>query len=475
MSLFFRYRLLFVLVVMAPLSGCLFHSRKVERKMSTAPLKTATQADLINYINEQAKKVQSMQATVDIDTSVGGEQKGTVTDYKQIRGYVLARKPLMLRMIGLMPIVRNKAFDMVSNGQNFKVWIPPKNRFVEGRNDYISPNKQPSLENLRPQAIYEAILIPEIDSKNGEIAVMQSDYEQVLDAKRRPVMQPDYEIIVVKNGEKGAYLARKIIFGRTDLVPHQQLIYDQNGTLQTKVQYADYKDHNEIKFPAKIEIQRPQEEYDITLSIIKLELNQQMPDDKFALEQPPGAQVVRLDKENSQLNSPPSGQNNPQQLVTDEFMMNKMIVANLTHRPLRSLISILAIALEVTLILLIVGLSMGMLNDSRKRQEGIGADVVVAPPGSSAMVGITGAPAPIRVADIIAKLPHVVSVAPVLMQLSTAGNVELVYGIDLKSYDSITGGFRYLEGGPFQGPDDVLVDDIYARSNRVKAGDKIEC
>ena len=121
-------------------------------------------------------------------------------------------------------------------------------------------------------------------------------------------------------------------------------------------------------------------------------------------------------------------------------MMNKMIVANLTHRPLRSLISILAIALEVTLILLIVGLSMGMLNDSRKRQEGIGADVVVAPPGSSAMVGITGAPAPIKVADIIAKLPHVVSVAPVLMQLSTAGNVELVYGIDLKSYDSITGG-----------------------------------
>ena len=129
---------------MAPLSGCLFHSRKVERKMSTAPLRTATQADLINYINEQAKKVQSMQATVDIDTSVGGEQKGTVTDYKQIRGYVLARKPLMLRMIGLMPIVRNKAFDMVSNGQNFKVLIPPKNRFVEGRNDYVSPNKQPS-------------------------------------------------------------------------------------------------------------------------------------------------------------------------------------------------------------------------------------------------------------------------------------------------------------------------------------------
>ena len=67
---------------------------------------------------------------------------------------------------------------------------------------------------------------------------MENGYEQVLDTKRRPVMQPDYEIIVVKKGDKGAYLSRKIIFGRTDLMPHQQLIYDQNGTLQTQVQYA---------------------------------------------------------------------------------------------------------------------------------------------------------------------------------------------------------------------------------------------
>ena len=72
---------------------------------------------------------------MDIDTSVGGEKKGKVTDYQQIRGYVLARKPAMLRMIGLLPIVRNKAFDMVSDGQEFKLWIPPKNRFVDGRND----------------------------------------------------------------------------------------------------------------------------------------------------------------------------------------------------------------------------------------------------------------------------------------------------------------------------------------------------
>lgn len=155
-------------------------------------------------------------------------------------------------------------------------------------------------------------------------------------------------------------------------------------------------------------------------------------------------------------------------------MMNKMIVSNLLHRPLRSLISIVAIALEVTLILLIVGLSLGMLSDSRQRQEGIGADVLVLPPGSSAIVSITGAPAPIKVADILAKLPHVALVSPVLMQVSTSGTLEAIYGIDLKSYESLGGPFTYLHGGPFQGPNDALVDDFFAQSKHVKVGDTIE-
>src|SRR5436305_2535943 len=105
--------------------------------------------------------------------------------------------------------------------------------------------------------------------------------------------------------------------------------------------------------------------------------------------------------------------------------MNRMIVANLVHRPIRSLISIVAIALEVTLILLIVGLSMGILNDAKQRQVGIGADVIVQPPGSSYMAGATGAPISFKVGDILGKLPHVVAVAPVICQLSTAGAVNV--------------------------------------------------
>jgi outer membrane lipoprotein-sorting protein len=297
MSKSFSKRLLWVIALALPLSGCLFRSRKVERVISSAPLKTATQQELIEYLNTQAAKIQSMQATVDIDTSVGGVKKGKVTDYQQIRGYVLARKPAMLRMIGLLPIVRNRAFDMVSDGSQFKLWIPPKNRFILGRNDVPSHATNP-LENLRPQQIYEAVLLPGIDPHN-EIAVMENDFEIITDAKGHKVQQADYVIEVIRKGQQGWFLERKVVFSRNDLLPHRQYIYNQDGDLTTDVRYEGYKDYNGVSFFNQIEIWRPQEEYDITLTVIKLELNQPLPDDKFTLEQPPGAEVVRLDQPNN--------------------------------------------------------------------------------------------------------------------------------------------------------------------------------
>ena len=159
--------------------------------------------------------------------------------------------------------------------------------------------------------------------------------------------------------------------------------------------------------------------------------------------------------------------------------MNKMVISNLVHRPLRSFISIVAIAVEVTLILLIVGLSVGIMNDSAERQKGIGADVMVSPPGSSFITGVTGAPVSMKVADRLRKVEHVTAVAPVVMQLNTAGNVELIYGVDLKpdsanNFNNIGNPFRYLAGGPFQGPNDMLVDDYFASQKNVHVGDEVE-
>ena len=154
--------------------------------------------------------------------------------------------------------------------------------------------------------------------------------------------------------------------------------------------------------------------------------------------------------------------------------MNQMIFANLVHRPFRTIISVVAVAVEVTLILLIVGLSIGMLNDAKNRQVGIGADIMVQPPGSSLLMGVSGAPVSIKVADVLRKLDHVVAVAPVVTQLSTGGTLEVIDGIDLPSFESMGGPFHYLAGGPFQGPNDMLVDDYVASSKKLKIGDSIE-
>jgi putative ABC transport system permease protein len=154
--------------------------------------------------------------------------------------------------------------------------------------------------------------------------------------------------------------------------------------------------------------------------------------------------------------------------------MNKMILANLVHRPIRAVISIFAVAVEVTLILLIVGIMLGMLNDSSSRQAGVGADILVQPPGASLFMGVSGAPVSAKVADKIRPLPHVVAVAPVVAQLSTAGNVQVIDGIDLQSFEAVGGPLTYLSGGPFQEPYSMIVDDLEAASKHRKVGDKVE-
>jgi outer membrane lipoprotein-sorting protein len=275
--------------------GVFLRTRPVEETYSKAPLKEAAQSALIESINLQAQKLQSLQATLDIDTSIGGAKKGHVTDYKEIRGYVLARRPAMLHLIGLLPIVRTTAFDMVSNGEEFRLWIPPKNRFIVGRNDVQTRNPDQPMESIRPQDFFDALLIRAIDSER-EIAVLENSYDILHDAKGNRVLQDDYELVVIRKGDQGWKLSRKIVFSRTDLQPHRQYIYDEDGKLVTDARYADYKDYDGISYPTRIELARPLEEYDIKLNILKLEINKPLRDDQFALEQPPGAEVVHLDK-----------------------------------------------------------------------------------------------------------------------------------------------------------------------------------
>ena len=152
-------------------------------------------------------------------------------------------------------------------------------------------------------------------------------------------------------------------------------------------------------------------------------------------------------------------------------MMGELITRNLLHRPMRTLIGVMAVAVEVALVVLIVGLTSGLLTETAKRIEGIGADIMVQPPAASVFLGFSGSPMPIKIASRLQAQKYVQSVAPALLQFNSSGGVEVVYGIDRDSFHAVSGGFVFLQGHDMEGPDDLLVDDWAAKAKNIKLGD----
>ena len=263
-------------------------SRPVALRMSTAPLQTATGKDLVKRINAEATEAQTLKATVGITVSVGGSKLGKITEYQEIRGYILARKPSSLRMIGLFPILQSHVFDMVSSGQEFKLWIPSKNQFIVGDNEEARLSIEP-LGNLRPQVIYDALLLQAVDLQT-ELAVLEASEHEVIDhTTQKATLQPDYSLNIIKQNGRQWYLSRKVVFNRTDLRPNQQLLYDEHGSIVTAVHYDEYREINGVCFPTNIQIWRPREEYSIKLQVTKLTINEPIMDDQFVLQLPAGA------------------------------------------------------------------------------------------------------------------------------------------------------------------------------------------
>jgi len=151
--------------------------------------------------------------------------------------------------------------------------------------------------------------------------------------------------------------------------------------------------------------------------------------------------------------------------------MNKLIVANLLRRPLRSLISVLAVAIEVIMILSIVGIFMGMANDQRQRTNGIGADLVMLPSGASLISGLSSASMPVNDAIALRRLPHVSIVSPAIQETVTSStSISVVYGIDYSTFNALRP-FAYVSGGPFAGPREAIVDSVWAKAHHAGVGD----
>jgi hypothetical protein len=265
---------------------------------TTTPL-TASKADLEKRVLDLYNALQSFTSTVDLVPSLGSVYKGKITDYQDVTAYIDFQKQDHIRVVGLMPVVHTTAFQMVSDGKEFRVYIPIKNRFIQGSNDApaASPNK---LENIRPEMFLSAMLVkppdPEKDRTTLEDDTTESNSLYHLNLNRE---LPNHEMVLI----------RRITFDRVNLQIVEQREYDPqgSGSIVGEARYSDWQIYDNIRFPSRIEIARPKDEYGVTLAITKMEMNKPLPENRFVLERPEGSQLQVIGATDTQPKSPAKG------------------------------------------------------------------------------------------------------------------------------------------------------------------------
>jgi len=267
------------------LPSCVAVRRQITRPggKTAQTLLVADAATLLQAVTRQYNAIHDFSATVDLVPALGTTEKSRITEYKDVRGYILFRKPADIRIIGLYPVVRNKLFDMVSNGADFKLYITPKNRFIRGRNEIEQPSEN-KLENLRPQHFLDALLVRPADANDKVLLENYTDEDNAF-----------YVLHLIR--EKGGgqlQLLRTIWFSRLDLLMARQLIFDEVGNILTDARYAQWKPYDNVPFPKHVEVNRPRDEYAVVIDIVKMDINPGVSDDKFVLEQPEGTTLQIL-------------------------------------------------------------------------------------------------------------------------------------------------------------------------------------
>jgi outer membrane lipoprotein-sorting protein len=276
---------LLTIVAITGTTGCLARRRVITRQGGTATellLKTSKDA-LLKVVADRYAAIRTLNMTVDMVPALGSVNRGKVTEYKDVRAYILFRKPADIRLIGLYPVVRNKAFDMVSNGDTFRLYIPAKSRFIEGKNELTvrSTNK---LENLRPQHFLEALLVKPVTEDGARVAMVNLTDEE----------NAAYILSTVDPTPTGVRISRQIWFNRVNLNLVRQITFDPNGDILSDARYTDWQEYDDIRFPKHIEVNRPQDDYGVVLTVVKMEANKPLTDDKFVLERPEGTTLQLL-------------------------------------------------------------------------------------------------------------------------------------------------------------------------------------
>jgi outer membrane lipoprotein-sorting protein len=284
--------------------ACLVRRRVITRNggRPAQALLVADKAALITQLSRLFNAVQNFSATVDMTPALGSAEKSKITEYKDVRGYILYRRPDDIRIIGLYPVVRNKAFDMVSNGSDFRLFITARQRFIVGRNQLTTPSPN-NLENLRPQHFVDALLVhPPKEAERPMLANLTDE-----DGAH-------YILHLIADGSGGPRLGRSIWFDRLNLALVRQVEYDNAGNILSDARYNEWQTWDGVPFPKQLQINRPRDEYGVVLKVVKMDVNKGVTDDKFVLEQPAGStlRVIGQPPANMPAAVPAGGNGSPQ-------------------------------------------------------------------------------------------------------------------------------------------------------------------
>jgi hypothetical protein len=247
----------------------------------------ATREELLDLYNSFAANVKSINSTVELKTTAGSKYSGLIEEYHEVKAFLLAARPANVRMVGQAPVIGKTIFDMASDGNEFRVWLPTKNKFLSGEVALERTSEKP-LENLRPQHLLNAFLWPEI--RKEETALL----EEFNDENAR------FYVLTVLRGGYRTEIYRKVWFDRADLSIVRLQSYGPKGVLLSDVRLGEWQAleaqlaGGPQSFPRYFRIDRPHDDYRLELRVSKLTLNEALEASRFQLAQPEGSELVRV-------------------------------------------------------------------------------------------------------------------------------------------------------------------------------------
>jgi len=254
--------------------------------------KEATREELLEAYNLIARGTKTLNATVEMKPTAGSQYSGVIDEYHEVKAFLLAARPAQIRVIGQAPVIGTTVFDMASDGETFRVLIPSKKKFLVGPVAVERTSSKP-IENLRPQHLLDALLWPEIH-KAESVTLREFNDENAR-----------YYILTVLRGGYQVEVLREIWFDRSNLQVARMQNFGPKGLLLSDVRVADWQpsdnagqaataaaSNGTALFPRSMRIERPHDDYKLDLQVTKIAVNEEIPAERFKLEQPAGMELV---------------------------------------------------------------------------------------------------------------------------------------------------------------------------------------